>query len=460
MNKVLRQQAVMTAGLANAISQVNSQSVLDDGNVTALINFIIRAIQNSNSIWLSSVSGTNAITAAVAPLAIAPPSYVAGARWLLLAGTTNSGAVTLNITGNVAGVATPLGARSIFKRSSSGPVALVANDLVAGNVYQLVDDGTRFIIVGARPYAQFTSIPSAATLNLDAVSGDYGHVTGSITITAITLAAGEKRTVVFDAAPIVTNNANIIVPGSVNYQAAAGDAMTFRGEGSGVVRVTQIQKGGGSTVTTSVFTSSGTWNRPAGVQSVIVEVLGAGGGGGGSNSGVSSFFAASGGGAGGFARKRISVVSISSSTITVGTGGAGGSAGSNNGSDGTASSWADGTNTVTGNGGSKGLSSSVDFQPGGSGGTASGGDISVTGNGGGWSWVNTSVFTVSGAGGGSVFGGGAPSTVLNGVGTNSVPGVAGSLGAGGSGATTTRSSTSQAGGTGGGGVVIVTEFRN
>lgn len=359
VNKVLRQQATVTSAIANMISQSNGgTNVLDDGNVATLTAAFIDAVQAANAVLLTSVSGTNTITATFAPSAIAPTSYAAGQRWVLIPAVTNTGPVTLNINS--------IGARTISKNGPTGPIALVAGDLVAGNLYSLTDAGSQLIVTGR---------PSSAS------------------------------------------------------------------------------------VTTQVFTASGTWSRPTGVKSVVVEVLGAGGGGGGSNSGTLSFFSGSGGGAGGYARKWIDVTNIATSTITIGAAGSGGSAGSNNGSAGTASSWVDGSNTVTGGGGSPGLGSSRDFQPGGTGGSASGGDFNVVGNGGGWSWVNTSTFTVSGSGGGSVFGGGAPGTVFDGAGTNQAAGVAGGFGAGGSGATTTRSTTNEPGGNGGGGLILVREFR-
>jgi len=101
-----------------------------------------------------------------------------------------------------------------------------------------------------------------------------------------------------------------------------------------------------------VFTSSGTWTRPTGVNNVLVFVTGGGGGGGGGTYG----------GAGGTAIKRLSVTGIASSTITIGAGGG-------SSSDGGSSSWADGTNTITGGGGGR-------F---GTSGGASGGDINLSG---------------------------------------------------------------------------------
>lgn len=80
-------------------------------------------------------------------------------------------------------------------------------------------------------------IASAATLDLDSATGNYLHVTGTTTVTAITLASGAERTVVFDGALTLTHNAtSLMLPGGANIATAAGDRAIFRGEGSGNVR--------------------------------------------------------------------------------------------------------------------------------------------------------------------------------------------------------------------------------
>ena len=48
-------------------------------------------------------------------------------------------------------------------------------------------------------------IVAAATLNLEAATGNFVHVTGNTTITAITLSDGQQRTVYFTGTPILTN---------------------------------------------------------------------------------------------------------------------------------------------------------------------------------------------------------------------------------------------------------------
>jgi hypothetical protein len=89
------------------------------------------------------------------------------------------------------------------------------------------------------------AIASAATLNLDAVIGDFVHVTGSTTIAAITIASGVEKEVYVDAAPLLTNGANLVLPSAANIQCAAGDVFTVRGDGSGKAIVTKFARANG-----------------------------------------------------------------------------------------------------------------------------------------------------------------------------------------------------------------------
>lgn len=112
------------------------------------------------------------------------------------------------------------------------------------------------------------NIASAGTIDLDIASGNLVHVTGTTTITAITLSSGRERTVVFDGVLILTHHATtLILPGGENITTAAGDSMIVRGDGSGNVRVISYTKasglpvidrlgGGASTAVDLVLTSS------------------------------------------------------------------------------------------------------------------------------------------------------------------------------------------------------------
>ena len=105
------------------------------------------------------------------------------------------------------------------------------------------------------------------------------------------------------------------------------------------------------------------------INRVLVEVQGGGGGGGSTVNG----WGGGGGGAGGYSMKLIDVGEITTSTIVVGTGGAAASAG-------ITSSWADGTNTLTGVGGSTGNNGeNPGYGNGGHGGVGTGGDLIIQG---------------------------------------------------------------------------------
>lgn len=80
------------------------------------------------------------------------------------------------------------------------------------------------------------TIASAATLDLDAATGDMVDVSGTTTVTAITLTAGRERTIRATGAFVLTHGASLVLPGSANITTASGDTFTFRGYAAGVVR--------------------------------------------------------------------------------------------------------------------------------------------------------------------------------------------------------------------------------
>lgn len=89
--------------------------------------------------------------------------------------------------------------------------------------------------------ADIASATGAGTLNLDTATGDLVDVTGTTTITAITLAEGKDATVRFTGVLILTNGASLVLPGGMNITTAAGDVANFRGYAAGVVRCVNYQ---------------------------------------------------------------------------------------------------------------------------------------------------------------------------------------------------------------------------
>lgn len=84
-----------------------------------------------------------------------------------------------------------------------------------------------------------TDVASAATLNLDNATGMFADITGTTTVTAVTLASGRQRLARAVGVFQLTASASLIVNGSttVNYATLAGDLLLFEAYGSSVVRV-------------------------------------------------------------------------------------------------------------------------------------------------------------------------------------------------------------------------------
>lgn len=199
-------------------------------------------LSSGAAVYVSGVGGTaNAITLTPSP---AISAYAAGQIFRFIVGTTNTGAVTI--------ATSALTARNLKKRTSGGLVAVVANDLIAGCEYAIYDDGTQYILEGVRVYSQGADVASSGTINLNTTTGDYVHITGTTAITAITLAQGEERTIVFDGILTFTNGASLILPGAASITTAANDIAVVRGEASGVVRCVSYIKASGAPIVSTV----------------------------------------------------------------------------------------------------------------------------------------------------------------------------------------------------------------
>lgn len=135
----------------NDLGTALTQSIANDGQTTPVANLPMATfrhtnvgnalarneyaaagqVQDSSLLWLTSIAGTDTITASVVP---SPTTYTAGQTFRFIpAGANTTTAVTLNING--------LGAKAITKIGSS---ALGAGDIQSGAVVEVVYDGTQF----------------------------------------------------------------------------------------------------------------------------------------------------------------------------------------------------------------------------------------------------------------------------------------------------------------------------
>ena len=101
------------------------------------------------------------------------------------------------------------------------------------------------------------NIASASTINLNTATGNRVHITGTTTITAVTLTRG-PRTVIFDDVLTLTHHATTNnLPGAVNITTAAGDRAIYESDGTTVFCVNYIKASGQTVVGGSSITSTG-----------------------------------------------------------------------------------------------------------------------------------------------------------------------------------------------------------
>jgi len=102
-------------------------------------------------------------------------------------------------------------------------------------------------LTGALNEAHGADIASASTINLTTATGNLVDITGTTTITAITLAEGAERTVRFTGALTLTNGASLVLMGLLgDITTAAEDMATFRGYAAGVVRLVHYTRKSGA----------------------------------------------------------------------------------------------------------------------------------------------------------------------------------------------------------------------
>ena len=203
-----------------------------------------------------------------------------------------------------------------------------------------------------------------------------------------------------------------------------------------------------------IFTASGTWQAPSGVNLAILEAWGAGGAGGG----TAATGATGGGGGGAYAKKTLSVTPLSNYSYYVGRGG---TASTGNGSNGGDTFWEDGS-ALKAEGGKGGLANKT----GGAGGLAANsvGDVAYNGGSGA-----TGAGAVGGGGGGAAGSTGAGNAGVGGSGGVYQPldgGLGGNMGNnvngligqpyGGGGGGVYRSSSTRYGGSGSYGAIKIT----
>lgn len=200
---------------------------------------------------------TGAINAMVVTLSDNVEELVDGSAFTVKAAYGNNAATTIQVTGSTA-----LGTFNVQRADGS---AIVGGEWVAGQFLDLRYNATTGALqlaqlpsnsptsglpttggtmTGAIKEAKGLDIASAANLNLTAATGNFCHVTGTVTITSITIPVGAEYDLVFDGILTLTNGSGLLLPGSANITTAVGDRMSVRGDTTGAI-VTSYMKASG-----------------------------------------------------------------------------------------------------------------------------------------------------------------------------------------------------------------------
>jgi hypothetical protein len=249
----------MTGALNMGSKQITA---LADGSAAAHAATLSQ-IQNAAHVYATTAGAANVQTAAFTPTVAA---YAAGQTFVIKigAGLTNTAATTLNVDGR--------GAKNVFLNGA----ALAGGELVAGEIYVVVYDGTQLQIVGAGGGAAFT-VRSAELVTASApddtptemewnsvlwdydnmwASGNKERLTGpvagiygfSLQIGWAADATGYRSAVVYDDADTIIGT-DIVIPGAatvcynhvvgqVNLAAADYITATVQQDSGGVLAIT------------------------------------------------------------------------------------------------------------------------------------------------------------------------------------------------------------------------------
>lgn len=149
-----------------------------------------------------------------------------------------------------------------FKLTGLGAGSAAGNSLR----YEQLFTTSAVTLLGAMDWVKGADVASAATVNLTTATGNAVHITGAVTITAVTLGSGMWRLVIFDSALTLTHHAtNNNLPGGANITTAANDRALYWSDGTTVYCVAYVQAASVPTaVTNGTQASTWTWDGSGG----------------------------------------------------------------------------------------------------------------------------------------------------------------------------------------------------
>jgi hypothetical protein len=242
------------AALPQLVTEINTVS----GEVnTYSTNAVSSASTASSQATAAATSATNAANSATAAATSSTSSSTSATA------SSNSATAAATSATNAANSATAAATSATNAANSAASINLsspgaIGNGTPSTGAFTTLSTTGALSVGGALNEAASTTIASSATLNLTSATSNLVDVSGTTTITAITLASGAERTVRFTGILTLTNSASLILPGGANITTASGDFAVFSGYASGVVRCVVYTKANGNPIVSPASSGTGT----------------------------------------------------------------------------------------------------------------------------------------------------------------------------------------------------------
>jgi microcystin-dependent protein len=143
-NNTVADATQVMANFNQLLNNVNTNAAKNGSNsdITALLGLTTPLAPGvgGTTTFTGGTSGGSANAQTVTPVVPSTFSLVVGSRVVFVAGFANTAAMTLNVAAS--------GAKAVFRKTQLGPVTTAGGELNAGDVVEVIYDGTQFQLMG------------------------------------------------------------------------------------------------------------------------------------------------------------------------------------------------------------------------------------------------------------------------------------------------------------------------